>query len=207
MVLMAYNTLKDHLLSISDAEKRALFCTIYGAMARESEIVRGRYNGSKPLEAEDIISFPNKIDLVIRSAKSRRLNKHGVVVGVGKPVRKVPIFRNRESWLVDIIEGWARAIGTGPLFDCSTRSAERYFKQWFPDIVSSRGGNVNGVSHTIHWLRGWRFSHYRRGSVTGKPVDSKVASLMGGWVNSGVPERYYDFTQIEDFEGELENVR
>ncbi len=74
MVLMAYNDLKNHLLSISDAEKRALFCLIYAAMAREGEIVRGRYNNSKPLQAEDVVSFPNKIDLVVRSEKARRIN-------------------------------------------------------------------------------------------------------------------------------------
>ena len=205
MVLMAYNDLKNHLLSISDAEKRALFCLIYAAMAREGEIVRGRYNNSKPLQAEDVVSFPNKIDLVVRSEKARRINKHGREVGVGKPVRKIPLFRNREAWLVDVIEGWVKVVGSGPLFDYSTRTVERYFKDWFPDIVSSRGGAVDGVSHTVHWLRGWRYSHYRRGDVTGKRVDSKVVSLLGGWVNSSVPERYYDFTQIEDFEGELEN--
>ncbi len=205
MVLMAYNELKNHLLSIGHTEKRALLCTIYGAMAREGEVVRGKYDHSKPLQAEDIVSFPNKINIVVRSAKTKRLNKHGKRVNVAKPIRVVPIFRNREAWLVDIIEGWAKQIKTGPLFDYSTRTVERYFKEYFPEISSSRGGDADGVAHTVHWLRGWRYSHYRRGSVTGKSVESKVASLLGGWVNSSVPERYYDFTRIEDFEGELEN--
>ncbi len=205
MVLMSYNDLKNHLLSICDVEKRALFCTIYGGMAREGEIVRGRYNNSKPMQAEDVVSFPNKIDLIVHSSKTRRLNKRGVVVGVGKPVRKVPIFRNREAWLANVIEGWAKAIESGPLFNYSTRTVENYFNVFFPDIVSSRGGAIDGVAHTVHWLRGWRYSHYRRGNVTGKLVESKVAALLGGWVNSSVPERYYDFTKIEDFETELEN--
>ncbi len=205
MVLMAYKELQNHLQSIGHTEKRSMFCTIYGAMAREGEVVRGRYTHSKPMQAEDIISHPNKIDIVVRSSKSKRLNKKGKLVGVAKPMRVVPIFRNREAWLADIIEGWAKLKKTGPLFDYSTRTVENYFKEYFPDIVSSRGGDIDGVAHTVHWLRGWRYTHYRRGNVTGKPVESKVASLLGGWVNSSVPERFYDFTRIEDFEEELEN--
>jgi len=203
--LISYQDLKNHLLSISNREKRALFCLIYAAMAREGEIVRGRYNNSKPLSAEDIVSFPNKINILVRSAKTKRLNKFGKVVNVGKPVRVVPIFRNREAWLVDILEDAVKRTESGPLFNYCTATVENYFKEWFPDIVSSRGGDVDGSAHTVHWLRGWRYTHYRRGDVTGKRVESKVAALMGGWVNSSVPERYYDFTQIEDFEKELEN--
>ena len=205
MVLMEYNKLKKHLVSITHIEKRALLCTIYGAMAREGEVVRGKYDHSKPIQAQDIVSFPNKIDIVVRSAKTKRINKHGKRVSVAKPVRVVPIFRNREAWLIDIIEGWARQVETGPLFDYCTRTVENYFKEYFPDISSSRGDSVDGVAHTVHWLRGWRYTHYRRGNVTGRPVESKVASLLGGWVNSSVPERYYDFTQISDFENLLEN--
>ena len=204
--LISYQDLKNHLLSISNREKRALFCLIYAAMAREGEIVRGRYNNSKPLSAEDIVSFPNKINILVRSAKTKRLNKFGKVVNVGKPVRVVPIFRNREAWLVDILEDAVKRTGTGPLFNYCTATVENYFKEWFPDIVSSRGGDVDGSAHTVHWLRGWRYSHYRRGNITGAPVESKVVALLGGWVNSSVPERYYDFTKIEDFEDLLENV-
>ena len=182
--LFTYQDLKDYLLSISNIEKRALFCLIYAAMAREGEIVRGRYSKSKPLQAEDIVSFPNKINILVRSAKTKRLNEHGKVVNIGKPVRVVPIFRNREAWLVDIIEDAVKRIGTGPLFDYCTATVENYFKEWFPDIISSRGGDVDGSAHTVHWLRGWRYTHYRRGDVTGKRVESKVAALMGGWVNS-----------------------
>jgi len=205
--LISYQDLKNYLLSISDRESRALFCLIYAAMAREGEIVRGRYNKSKPLQTEDIVSFPNKINIAVRSAKTKRLNKHGKLVSVGKPVRVVPIFRNREAWLVDILEDAVERIGTGPMFNYCTATVENYFRKWFPDIVSSRGGNVDGSAHTVHWLRGWRYSHYRRGDVTGKRVESKVAALLGGWVNSSVPERYYDFTRIEDFEKELENEK
>jgi len=203
--LISYPDLKDHLLSIGNVEKRALFCLIYGAMAREGEIVRGRYDKSPALQAEDIVSFKNKINIVVRSAKSKRLNKHGKLVSVGKPVRVVPIFRNREAWLANIIEDAAKRTESGPIFNYCTTTVENYFKEFFPDIVSTRGGDRNGTAHTVHWLRGWRYSHYRRGDITGKPVDSKVAALLGGWINSSVPERYYDFTQIEDFEEELEN--
>ena len=203
--LISYQDLKNHLLSISNTEKRALFCLIYAAMAREGEIVRGRYNKSKPLQAEDIVSFPNKINILVHSAKTKRLNKYGKVVSVGKPVRVVPIFRNREAWLVDILEDVVERVGTWPLFNYCTATVENYFKEWFPDIVSSRGGDVDGSAHTVHWLRGWRYSHYRRGNITGAPVESKVVALLGGWVNSSVPERYYDFTKIEDFEDLLEN--
>lgn len=190
--LITYDHLKDHLLSIGDQQHKALLCTIYAGMARVGEIVHGRYTKTKPLQAEDIKSYPNRIELFIKSEKGDR-------------PRKVPIFRNREGWLCDVIEDWCKHIGSGPLFSFSTRWAERIFKQYFPDIIAKRGGNVDGSKHTIHWLRGWRFSHYRRGNVTGKAVESKVAALLGGWVSSAVPEKFYDFTKIDDFMGVLEN--
>ena len=215
MVLMAYEDLKNHLLSIGDREMRAMFCLIYAAMAREGEIVRARYGHNKPLEAEDIVPFANRIQITVRSEKTRRIkrtDKFGrrlekpQVTRVAPALRIVPIYRNREKWLVDIIEDWCKHKDTGPLFDYSTRWAEYQFRKWFPDIVSSRGFDKDGSSHTIHWLRGWRYSHYRRGNVTGKIVDSKIVSMLGGWVSSAVPEKCYDFTKIEDFYGELENV-
>ena len=190
--LMPYHELKKRLLAIPDRKHQALLCTIYAAMARVGEIVRGRYTPTQPLQAQAIKSFANKIEIHVHSEKT-------------DIPRKVPIFRNREQWLAATIEGHAKAVGQGPLFPYSTRWAENVFSRWFPEFKSRRTGNVDGSKHTIHWLRGWRYSHYRRGDVTGRPVESKVASLLGGWVSSATPERYYDFTKIEDFEVELEN--
>lgn len=202
----SYEALKNHLLSISDAQARALFALIYAGMAREGEIARGRGASEAPFKAEHVAVFDNKIVLTIHKEKTRKMTKTGKVVRVGKPIREVPIYYNREAWLANIIKDWAKGFAPSqPLFDYSTRWVEHQFKKWFPDIFSSRGGNADGSAHTIHWLRGWRYSHYRKGNVTGKPVESKVASLLGGWVSSSVPERYYDFTTIKDFEAELEN--
>jgi len=190
--IMSYNDLKNHLLSISSERDRAMLCLIYAGMARVGEILRGRYTPTKAMACTDIKEFDNRIELFISTEKTRR-------------PRKVPIFKNRESWLTSIIVDWWKKTGSGPLFDYSTRTGENVFKKWFPEIFSNRGGDFEGGKHTIHWLRGWRYTHYRRGSVTGKRVESKVASLLGGWVSSTIPERFYDFTGIEDFEEELEN--
>jgi hypothetical protein len=190
--LMSYGSLKDRLLGIQDSKHRALFCTIYGCMARVGEVVRGRYKKTSPLKGSAVLSFEDKIEIHLRSEKT-------------DIPRKVPIFRNREDWLADIIESCARDSGDGFMFDRSTRWAEMVFNKYFPEFQGNRSGNADGSKHTIHWLRGWRYSHYRRGSVTGKPVDSKVASLLGGWVSSATPERCYDFTKIDDFEEVLRN--
>jgi len=215
MVLMAYEDVKNHLLSISDREKRALFCLIYAGMAREGEIVRARYGHNKPLEADDIENFDNRLEITIRSEKSKRVKKvdrfgrlleKTRTISVAPAERVVPIYKNRESWLTDIIEDWCNFKITGALFNYSTRWVEYQFRKWFPDIVSNRGLDKDGSSHTVHWLRGWRYTHYRRGEVTGKIVDSKIVSMLGGWVSSAVPEKCYDFTKIKDFYGELENV-
>jgi len=215
MELISYIDLKNHLLSISNREMRALFCTIYAAMAREGEVVKPRYGNNKPLQAEDIKPFDNRIEITIHTEKSKRVknfDKFGRkletprVISVAPRLRVVPIYRNREKWLIDIIEDWCEYKQTGPLFDYSTRWAEYKFKEWFPDIVSNRGFDKSGSSHTIHWLRAWRYSHYRRGSITGEVVDSKLASMLGGWASSAVPEACYDFTKIEDFHSVLENV-
>ena len=216
MELISYIDLKNHLLSISDRKMRALFCTIYASMAREGEVVRPRYGKNKPLQAEDIQQVGDrKLTITIRSEKSKRIKKRDKfgnllakprVISVAPTLRVVPIYKNRESWLTDIIEDWCIEKQTGPLFDYSTRWAEYQFKKWFPDIVSNRGFDKSGSSHTIHWLRAWRYSHYRRGSITGEVVDSKLASMLGGWASSAVPEACYDFTKIEDFHSVLENV-
>lgn len=205
--LMSYEDLKNHLLSISDKEKQALFCFIYGGMAREGEIVNSRYSKRKGIRGEDIEILPNMVKITVRSEKSsRRSEETGLIKKTGHNARKVPIFRNREAWLCNIIESWVAEKGSGPLFDFSTRWAEYQFHKWFPDIVCRKGGHHDGGSHTIHFLRAWRYSHYRRGNITGLIVDSKVASLFGGWVSSTVPERLYDMTKLEDYYGELENV-
>ena len=212
---MDYKDTKNHLCSISDREKRALFCTIYAAMAREGEVVKPRYGNNKPLQAEDIEDFDNRLEITIRSEKSKRVKKRDRfgnllkkpnVHTIAPAERIIPIWKNRESWLTDIIEDWCNFKEAGPLFPYSTRWVEYQFRKWFPDIVSNRGSDKSGSSHTVHWLRGWRYTHYRRGEITGKIVDSKIASLFGGWVSSAVPEKCYDFSKIKDFYGELENV-
>lgn len=193
-IFLSYEKLKDKLLDIKVEKHRALLCTIYAGMARVGEVTVGRYKKTSPLMGTDILSFENRIELHIMSEKGDR-------------PRKVPIFRNRESWLCNVIEAWRERVGQGPLFPYSTQWAQVVFKRWFPNIHSNRGGNPDGSKHTIHWLRGWRYSHYLRGEVTGAKVNSKVASLLGGWVSSAVPEKIYDLTKIDDHMEELENKK
>lgn len=193
MELIDYVDLKNQLLSISDVRDRAFLCTVYAAMARVGEVTRGRYRKTRAMIGKEITSFPNKIEIYVKSEKNFR-------------PRKIPIFRNRESWLCDNIEGWRDRIGQGALFPYSTRWGETVFSKWFPDIHSNRGGDINATKHTIHWLRAWRYSHYRRGEITGSKVESKIVALMGGWVSTDIPERCYDLTKIDDHMEELENA-
>jgi len=195
--LMTYEGLKSRLLGIPNKEHQALLCTIYACMARVGEIVRGRYTKTKAFSTEDGKLEKDMLILFVKTEKTQQ-------------PRKIKLFNNREAWLIEIIAEWARRKGEGEMFPYSTGWAEKIFKRYFPELKSNRGnkhssGDPNASKHTIHWLRAWRYTHYRRGEVTGKIVESKVASMMGGWVTSAVPEKFYDFSKIDDFEDELRN--
>ena len=219
---MPYLTLANRLLSIDNAKERALLCLIYAGMCREGEVVRGRYSKSKAMLSDAITSFENKIVISVQCGKAKKVKKKQrvkvdglfiekwlpvpVVVRSGNLTREVHVFRNREAWLCNVIEGWVEVVGPNRyLFDYSTTWAEQIFKKHFPEFCSRRTGNVFGSEHTIHWLRGWRYTHYRKGFVTGRRVDAKLASQLGGWVNASVPEHYYNFSTVADSLDELEN--
>lgn len=191
MEIISYSDLKQRILGIENPEHRALLAAIYGLMAREGEVVRGRYKKTLGLLGENIKSFSDKIEISLMSEKT------------GRP-RLIILFRNREAWLIGLIESW-KGQQPGPLFPFSTRKAEYVFKKYFPELSASKYNGTNESKHTIHWLRGWRYSHYRRGDVTGRRVEAKVAAFFGGWVNSAIPDKFYDFTTVKDFEVELKN--
>ena len=191
--IMSYQELKERLLAIPNQQERALLCTIYACMARVSEIVGNTLTKRPGINTKDGEADEKRLILKIMTLKTN------------KP-RKIILFRNRENWLIKQIENYA-ALGEGTMFPEINRwKAQRIFKKHFPEFSSNRTGNTAGSKHTIHWLRGWRYTHYRRGNITGKIVESRIAALLGGWVSSATPERYYDFTKIEDFEKELENA-
>jgi len=189
--IMPYHELKKRLIAIPIVSDRALLCTIYACMARVSEVVRGRLDGSPSLKVEDFELYDDRLFIYVKTGKVKR-------------PRKIIIFQNRERWLMDIISHWANHIGEGEMFPFGHNRTYPIFRKYFPEFKSNRS-STGDSKHTIHWLRGWRYTHYRRGKVTGENVDSKVASLLGGWVTSAVPEKYYDFTKIDDYEDILEN--
>lgn len=191
--LVDYEDLKNTLLSVGDGEHKAFLCSVYAGMCRVGEILRARDRRVSPFFCKDVVSFPNKVELHIRTEKSRKM-------------RKVPVFRNREAWLCDVIEGWRNHVGSGAMFPFTTRWGEIKFRLYFPEFSKRSSRKLDGTSiHTVHWLRGWRYTHYKRGEVTGRRVEAKVASLLGGWVSSSVPDRCYDFTEIDDYLEVLEN--
>ena len=190
--IMEYQELKERLQAIPCQQERALLCTIYACMARVSEIVGNTLTKSPGISTKDGEVDSRKLVLKINTLKTN------------KP-RKIVLFRNREAWLIKEIEEYA-SLAEGIMFPFSRWRAQRIFKKHFPEFSSNRTGNKAGSKHTIHWLRGWRYTHYRRGNITGKIVESRVASLLGGWASSATPEKYYDFTKIDDFEAELENA-
>ena len=190
--IMEYQELKERLQAIPNNQERALLCTIYACMARVSEIVGNALTKRPGISTKDGEVDSRKLVLKINTLKTN------------KP-RKIVLFRNREAWLIKEIEEYA-SLAEGIMFPFSRWRAQRIFKKHFPEFSSNRTGNKAGSKHTIHWLRGWRYTHYRRGNITGKIVESRVASLLGGWASSATPEKYYDFTKIDDFEAELENA-
>jgi len=190
--MKTYQELKEILLSIPNEQHQAMLCTIYACMARVSEVMIGRLDKTPSLKVEDLRLYPEeKLEIYVKTGKK------------GNP-RKIILCYNREKWLIDIIVNWANKIDHGEMFPYTTSYAMKYFKKYFPEIKANRFDPTLS-KHTIHWLRGWRYTHYRRGEITGKRVDSKIVSLLGGWVSSTVPERLYDFTKIDDYEKELQN--
>ena len=140
--IMSYQELKERLLAIPNNQERALLCTIYACMGRVSEIVGNSLTKRPGISTEDGEADEKKLILKIMTLK------------VNKP-RKIPLFRNREAWLIKEIEEWASQ-GRGIMFPEINRwKAARIFKKHFPEFSSNRTGNKAGSKHTIHWLRGW----------------------------------------------------
>jgi len=78
----------------------------------------------------------------------------------------------------------------GYLLNISTRCAEKWFSEFFPDF-----------GEKIHHLRHWRITHLLSGAAWGKPVPKDhVQKLVGH--SRLTTTNLYDHIQIEDWMGE-----
>lgn len=179
-----YGEVKKKLLDIDDNEHKAFLCLTYAVAGRVGEVVRHKKDTkdcddpiNPPISAEDIahVRTPGGKDMIVVKVLTEKINQ----------LRRVPVFPEREYWLIRPFWKWKRTIKVGYMFDYSTRWAETVFKEYF--------GSMD-----IHSLRHWRITHWLNGSVMGKPVPAQVVARMAGQksLNS---QMIYDHSVIEDY--------
>lgn len=178
-----YEKLKKRFSEIPESsdflKEKALLCTVYGAMARIGEVVRGRYSGSASIKRSQITlspKHPQHVIIMIRTEK----------VGLW---RRVPVNKIKETWLVRPILLYSAQFATDEeLFPYTTRWAEKVFQKHFPEY-----------GQHIHLLRKWRATHLISGDATGKPVPINIVARMGGWTKLDTLARVYALLTVEDY--------
>lgn len=178
-----YEKLKEKLSNIPEfgafLKEKALLCTVYGAMARIGEVVRGRYNSTPSIKRSQIAlsaKHPKHIVIMIKTEKVQLW-------------RRVPINKAKETWLVRPILLYSAQFATDEeLFPHTTRWAEKVFAKHFPEY-----------GQHIHLLRKWRATHLLSGEATGKPVPIDVVARMGGWTKLDTLAKVYSLLTVEDY--------
>jgi hypothetical protein len=177
---ISYEELRDRLLAIRIKEHQVFLMLTYACMARIGEIVCGKYHHNPPVSS-------NNIETAV-SSTGKRFLKVTILTEKLQTYRTVPINRDAEAWLSEPIlqySEWKQ----GPLFPYSTRWGQKVFARYFGEY-----------GQHIHWMRGWRYTHYRQGKVTGRPVSGEWIYRIGGWGSVATPAKYYDATITEDYE-------
>jgi len=174
-VLLSYQDFKDRLLSVSDPQAQALFAVQYGAYARVGEIVRGRYKKNPPITINDIKDSAKFVDITILTEKTYRK-------------RFVPVSKEIEGWLTDIILDWTEAtadIGREVLFPYSTWWAQKRFKKWFG-------------TYKTHYLRHWATTHTLQGFRTDERLQPDEIARLGGLEDLNTFYKVYSHWSLED---------
>ncbi len=182
-IRIEYEKLKNRLSEIPETGKflreKALLCTVYGAMARIGEVVRGRCTDSPSIKRSQITfpkNYPQHIVIMIKTEK----------VGLW---RRVPVNKIKETWLVRPILLYSAQFTTEEeLFPYTTRWAEKVFQRHFPEY-----------NQHIHLLRKWRATHLLSGEATGKPVPIDIVARMGGWTKLDTLAKVYALLTVEDY--------
>lgn len=182
---LSYKDTKKRLFAIKDKENKALLCLIYASLGRVGEIVNHKLdkNINPPLNAEDIfIDFtPSGKKYVAIKVLTEKINT----------TRIVPVFPNREYWLIKPFWKKKKQIKEGPMFDFSTRWAEKIFEKEFGDLCPK-------TPQRIHLLRHWRVTHCLNGNVTGKPVPERIVARWTGHSKLS-SQATYDHSVTDDY--------
>jgi len=202
---LPYQEVKKRILNCADKDKQLLLCLIYATGSRVGEIVRHKLDKVDTLESKcrnpplkDIHIYKKiikgKLTIAVRiqveksiyyktNKETDKVTRHGE-----KRFRVFPIPPSKETEFCHII--WnAKKERSGYLLDISTRCAEKWFKEVFPDF-----------GEKIHHLRHWRITHLLSGAAWGKPVPKDhVQKLVGH--SRLTTTNLYDHIQIEDWMG------
>ena len=170
---LTYDEVKHKLNSIDSLRDAVFLKLVYAALARVGEIVRSRYSENPALTGRNIELTDTHLVIQLLTEKTRIW-------------RRVPVNREKESWLTEPIKNWAMHRLDEPLFNYSTRWGEKVFEKYFG-------------SQNIHLLRHWRATHLLQGAVTGKPLDVGIVCRMGGWTNPRLLSVTYDHSVVEDY--------
>jgi len=203
---LPYQEVKKRILAIEDPDKQLLLCLTYATGSRVGEIVRHKLDKKDTIERncrnpplKDIHIYTKKIKgkttIAVRiqveksiyfktNKKTNKVSRHGE-----KRFRVFPIPPKKEIEFCRII--WkAKKERNGYLLNISTRCAEKWFSEVFPDF-----------GEKIHHLRHWRITHLLSGAAWGKPVPKDhVQKLVGH--SRLTTTNLYDHIQIEDWMGE-----
>lgn len=181
---LPYQDLKNKLTNIPDPEHQGFLCLTYACMGRIGEVVRHRQDPADaiewinpPIRAEDIriINTPQGNKVLTIQVLTEKINQ----------IRIVPVFPDKEYWLIKPFWTHKKEIGKGYLYNYSTRWGQKVFEKYFG-------------TQDIHSLRHWRITHWRQGAVTGKPVDSAIVARMAGHTNLN-SQTTYDHSVILDY--------
>ena len=171
---LSYEAFKDCLLDIRELRDAALIATTYAGYARIGEIVRNKASckPNPPLNKGQIEITPSHMLLSIKTEKTLQW-------------RKVPVSREKEAWLVNIIQKWL-SICDYELFPYSTRWAEKRFEKYFD-------------TQRIHLLRHWATTHALQGHRTKELLPPQYIAKFGGWTQFDTFYRTYWHYIVEDF--------
>ncbi len=178
---LPYEDLKEKILSVSNIQDQALFATQYAAYARVGEIVIGRHKPNPPITVDAIEELEKHLIINILTEKTLQ---H----------RRVPISKEKESWLIDIILKWKKtcekydvsAAGEpNALFPYPTRWAQERFKKWFG-------------TYRTHLLRHWAVTHALQGHRTKERPKPDQIARYGGWTDLNSFYKYYSHMTVED---------
>jgi len=200
---LPYDQVKERILTCTDKDKQLLLCLIYATGSRVGEIVRHKLDKSNTSERrcrnpplKDVHIYTKKIKgkttIAVRVQveksiyhKTDKITKKVLRFGE-KRFRVFPIPPSKEREFCKII--WrAKKERKGYLINISTRTAQKWFQDVFPDF-----------GEKIHHLRHWRITHLLSGAAWGKPVPKdKVQKLVGH--SRLTTTNLYDHVEIENW--------